>query len=430
MMIELGQGRLQVVPADVAGVGAVRAVVVVPILGRQNARNAQTDDRSRDRSGRSLPFGQPCDQIPEGHHAQSDPDREGIKRAGIDVVAFTGLVGRGVEVDHQRDTHHDEEPHDDREVARVAVELIDQTDQPQDEGEEIVGVPRLVAGHFVRQILLRSEVLLVDPPDAREPVAVGDEGIGGLNVVLTSYEVPEEVAPVHVVELVGEEVVQVLECRRFDDYRRSVPRTVVPDRLAAEVEHLGTLGAPLVVADDLSVLVAHIVEFGAVGAPGLVGLFRSGVIPHAREEVHELRRIFVAVDDTALLVFPVLVQIAGRFVFVVDDRCGELRSVEERLVTVLIAVEHREEGERIVRIVAVHRRVDRGADRHGGIGGVSDQNHQCREQHGVQHHAPLLVALVDAEPEGGQQGQGKDDHTELTGRPSVLTKNRSTKAPM
>ena len=42
----IGQYRLQVVPADVAGHRAVRTVVIVPVLGRENARYDHADDRS------------------------------------------------------------------------------------------------------------------------------------------------------------------------------------------------------------------------------------------------------------------------------------------------------------------------------------------------------------------------------------------------
>ena len=146
--------------------------------------------------------------------------QNGVERTRINIVAFARFVGRGVEVEDQRDARHDEEPHDDREVARVAVELVEQADETQQEGEEIVGVAPLVIRYFVRQVVLRSEVKLVDPLDAREPVAVGDRRLRGLYVALASHEVPQEVAPVHVRELVVEEEVEVLGEGRLDDRAR------------------------------------------------------------------------------------------------------------------------------------------------------------------------------------------------------------------
>ena len=263
----IGQYRLQVVPADVAGHRAVRTVVIVPVLGRENARYDHADDRSGYGSHEALASGGPDDQVAHGEYAQADPDAEGVERTRINIVAFARFVGRGVEINHQRDAHHHEEPHDDREVARIAVELIDQADKSQDEGEEIVGVAPLVIRYFVRQVVLRPEVKLVDPLDAREPVAVGDDRVGRLDVALAPHEIPEEIAPVHVVELVGEEIVEVLAERRLHDYQRFVARTVVPKRPASEIEHFDLVRASLRVADDFAVFIPFVIGPGAVGAP-------------------------------------------------------------------------------------------------------------------------------------------------------------------
>ena len=225
------------------------------------------DDRSGYGSHEALASGGPDDQVAHGEYAQADPDAEGVERTRINIVAFARFVGRGVEVNHQRDAHHHEEPHDDREVARIAVELIDQADKSQDEGEEIVGVAPLVIRYFVRQVVLRSEVKLVDPLDAREPVAVGDDRVGRLDIALASHEIPEEIAPVHVVELVGEEIVEVLAERRLHDYQRFVARTVVPKRPASEIEHFDLVRASLRVADDFAVFIPFVIGPGAVGAP-------------------------------------------------------------------------------------------------------------------------------------------------------------------
>ena len=135
------------------------------------------------------------------------------------------------------------------------------------QGEEIVGVAPLVIRYFVRQVVLRSEVKLVDPLDAREPVAIGDDRVGRLDIALASHEIPEEIAPVHVVELVGEEIVEVLAERRLHDYQRFVARTVVPKRPASEIEHFDLVRASLRVADDFAVFIPFVIGPGAVGAP-------------------------------------------------------------------------------------------------------------------------------------------------------------------
>ena len=142
------QAGHQVVVADIARHVAVAAVVVVPVLCRQYRRYAAAY-RSGYRGGRHVVFaGQFSDPLPDAHHTQPYPDGEGIERTGINVIPFTRF-GRGlVEVEDQRDAHHDEEPHHHGEVLRVAVELVNQTDDAENEGEEVVFVAPLVVGHL------------------------------------------------------------------------------------------------------------------------------------------------------------------------------------------------------------------------------------------------------------------------------------------
>ena len=130
----VGKRRLQVVPADVVGVGAARTVVVVPVLGAENARHHETDDGRRHGGRAVVALGEADDEVLERHHPEPDPHGEGVERSGVNVVAFARFAGRGVEVDHQCDTHHHEERQHDQEVLRVAVELVDQPDEAQDEG--------------------------------------------------------------------------------------------------------------------------------------------------------------------------------------------------------------------------------------------------------------------------------------------------------
>ena len=347
--------------------------MVVPVLGGQDGRNPHAEERGRGRDDPVVAPEEPCQQVAQGQHAQADPDREGVERTGVDVVALARLGGRRVEVDHQRDTRHHEEPHDDREVARVAVELVEQADQTQQEGEEIVGVAAAVLRHLARQAVLRSDVHPVDPADAREPVAVDDQLARGLDVALAAHEVPHEVAPVHVVELVGEEILHVLGERGFDDDLLFV--AVVIGLALAEEHRLLLHDAPRLVADQLAVLVARRLRAGAVGRPGLVLPFALARVPHAREEVHELRRMGVARDRRGGLVAAVLVQIAEMLGLVSLGRCGVVGAVEQRPVAVLVAVEQRQQRMRVVGVVAVHRRIGGGADGHRCVGRETDEDH-------------------------------------------------------
>lgn len=69
--------------------------------------------------------------------------------------------------------------------------------------------------------------------------------------------------------------------------------------------------------------------------------------------MHELVGVFVPGDDRNRFVLAVVVQVADILVFVTGGRGRELGTVEQRFVSVLIAVEQRIEGERIARVVAV-----------------------------------------------------------------------------
>ena len=80
-----------------------------------------------------------------------------------------------------------------------------------------------------------------------------------------SLEIPQEVTPIHVRQLVVEEEVEVLGERRLDD--RAVLVTVVVEFLTAEIDYLAPYGTALFVAEDFTLVVAHDVGPGAVGAP-------------------------------------------------------------------------------------------------------------------------------------------------------------------
>ena len=71
----------------------------------------------------------------------------------------------------------------------------------------------LVLFQVVRQQILIAQAGIVDKGEACEPVAMFGFAVS-LNVVLTTGEVPEEVAPVHPVALIAEEEREVVQLRR------------------------------------------------------------------------------------------------------------------------------------------------------------------------------------------------------------------------
>ena len=401
--------------------------MVVPVLRREDRRHAHADHRRRHGGRDVVAPGEPCDQVADGQYAEPDPYAECVERPCVDVVAFTRFARRSVEIENQRDTRHDEEPHDDREIPLVAVELVDQSDQPQQERQEIVGVAAFVVGDLPRQIVLRPEVFLVDPLDARQPVAVGDRHAGRLYVALAPYEIPQEIAPVHVRELVVEEIVEVLEERRLDDRARFVP--VVVYLLGAEVEHFALHGASLRVADDFALFVAHDLGFGAVGGPLLVLLLSFARIPHAGEEVDEFRGVGISRDDRCGLVLAVLVEVVEMLFLVPFGRGRVVSAEQQRPVTVLVAVEHRHQCVGIVGVVAVHRRVGGGTDRHRSVGREPDEDHGRREQDDVPHDLAFAVCVPRSPAHAADQRQCEEHHARVDGQPQRVDEEKVEHRP-
>ena len=62
----------------------------------------------------------------------------------------------------------------------------------------------------------QKQVPIIDKGNTRQPVAVHQVAVS-LNVVLTTGEVPEEIAPVHPVTLVVDKELQVFPLRRHGD---------------------------------------------------------------------------------------------------------------------------------------------------------------------------------------------------------------------
>ena len=203
----------------------------------------------------------------------------------------------------------------------VAVELVNQTDDAQQKRQEIIGVASAVFGHFARQILLRSEIHPVDEVDAGEPIAVGYGNIRCLYVILAAYKIPKEIPPIHIIQLVREEIVDILgKCRL---YNRAGLFAVVINHLAAIVEYLPTNRPILLVADDFAVVVADKIHLRAVCSPRFVVALALHVVPHTREEVHELRRIGVFIDFGTFHIFArTLVEMVERLLGITLDGSG------------------------------------------------------------------------------------------------------------
>ncbi len=391
--------------------------MVIPVFGTENRRNAHADDRSGHSHGGRIAAGQSGEKFADGQYAQTDPNRKGVERTGINVVAFARLAGRSVEVKHQRDTRHNEENHHDGEVALVAVQLVKQTDQSQEKRQKIIGITALVFGDFVRKVVLRASEMAVDPFDTREPVAVRNSRPHRLDVALSADEIPKEITPVHVTQLVVEEIVEIFQKRGFDDGLRLAVFVAV-DPFAAEIEHDATFGAALFVTEDFTVLIAQRFDFGAVGGPLFV-TFALARIPHAREQVHELRIVLVSRQHPCGAVLAVLAQIEEIAVLVVvrSFRSGEIGPHNQRTIAILIAVEQRQQSLRIARVIGVHRRIGRSADRHRSVGRIADKNHRDTKQQRIPHDMALRVGPPCEISHATDKSQREDRHARIDRQP-------------
>ncbi len=208
----------------------------------------------------------------------------------------------------------------------------DDTHQQREHEEHVV--PFVPFSEIIGEKALVAEAEIVDKRYARNPVSTVGFAVTG-HVVLTSCEIPQEIAPVHVVDLVVEEVAHVLRERRcwelcrlqcvavgIDKHRRFLKRQVAfsqvgPFQIAGRM-----VWCRAVHAWEQHVGGHHItgVAFEAVVTVGIArGIFHTLFVDGGCRLFHEV--VIAGVVD--------LVE-HGRF---------ERRPVEQGCVAVLLAVE-------------------------------------------------------------------------------------------
>ena len=244
--------------------------------------------------------------------------------------------------------------------------MVYQTDNTQQERKEEVRVSCTVLLHLTWQHSLRTEVQLVDCLDSRKPIAISNSDIRSLYIVLATYEVPKEISPIHIVELIGQEVVQVFAKGRLDD--RVVLHAIVVHHLTTIVCNLLTQRTTGLVTADITLLITHEVNLGTICCPRLIVVLLLHIVPHTWEEVHKLLRIYIVINRSQLLVALCRsVVVIKTLLRVALDRCGIRSTIEERSVAVLVTIQHRKQCARIVWIVRVHRRIHRCTDSYRGV---------------------------------------------------------------
>ena len=152
--------------------------------------------------------------VPQCGHSHADPDGEGVEASGECVVTLARLHRRLVQIEHYGDTGHEEQEEHHPELLdapAVGKCLPQQAYQTQQQWKHVVDVVSLVVlAQVVGKQVLVAETVVVPCGDSRDPVAGVKLTLLVEHVVLTAGEVPHKVTPVHVVQLVVQEIFEVL----------------------------------------------------------------------------------------------------------------------------------------------------------------------------------------------------------------------------
>ena len=332
----------------------------------------------------------------QGRDTKPDPDTEGIERTCIRIVSFTRLVGCLVQIEHNGQACHKEQEECNPETLDTllsGISLEQQAQNTQQQGQHIIDVMSFIIDNIVRHILLRADQYLVDKRNTGDPVTVQHFAIS-LDIVLTAGEVPHEVAPVHKVQLVGEEITQVFRKRRFH-HALDLAAIVVLHRLAFHLR-------PFLIGLDMARITAE----------------------HTREEHIQLVYIFIILIATGnvVTVFLVLVFLdyaaPGRFAFrrngdaiaslVLTLYFGNVGlSVDKRCLTVLFTRQVSTQREDVARCVLVHRRVGCRTDQCQCIRRITDNDYHQANQDRIQRLDINLFAPEQIKAQGCRQNNSQ-----------------------
>ena len=187
--------------------------MVIPVLLRHQHRHSEAGGRHGGCHGR--PCRRTARQAPgnpriQGQHGKPYPYREGIERPGVRVVPLPHLVRRLVEIDHDGYPGHEEHEESHPRPSLVPCELEEDADDAEQQGQHVIMVLRPVVTEICRGIALVPEPCLVDEPYPALPVACEQfAGSRAVYVVLPPCKVPHEISPVHPVELIVEEELEI-----------------------------------------------------------------------------------------------------------------------------------------------------------------------------------------------------------------------------
>ena len=209
--------RVEIVQTKVASGSASRTIVVIPSLAHHLQRYSDGNDRSNADSCEMRHF-YTAKTFDDSGYTQTNPNGERIERTSISIVAFTRFARCLVEVKHNGKTCHKEEEEDHPKLLDTflsAVGLPEEARQTKQQGQAEEDVMSLVVFQIIGQKRLISVECIVDEGDTGDPLSMFHFAIA-LNVILSTSEVPHEVAPVHEIHLIREEESEVVHlCGHF-----------------------------------------------------------------------------------------------------------------------------------------------------------------------------------------------------------------------
>ena len=295
-----------------------------------------------------------------------------------------------IQIEHDGKTCHEEEEeyHPELFHALVAAEsLPEKAEQTEEERQHIEHVVSLILLQFVGQLFLVAIYGIVDEGDTSEPVAVFLLTIA-LIAVLTAGKVPHEIAPVHEVDLIGYEEVQIVPLRGHLAILEVATRSGIVD-----ITELDVSSQPVVVSLRMC-----------------AGIHTWEEHLHARRILQrfETLNIFISVGFVSLcLLFAVVLRcgiINGLSVGIKVGLRSESLAEEERCLAILVTTEVATQREDVLGRVLIHWWIGNGANHDDSIRTVANHQHEHTEEARVenalaQQHLSVLSLHVEQEVE-------------------------------
>ncbi len=258
----------------------------------------------------------------------------------------------------------------------------------------VVGQQRLVA-----------QAQVVDDGDAANPVALGDFA-HALDVVLATGEVPHEVAPIHVVELVVDEETQVLDERGAQAFFGGYGASVGVEG-GGGVDHLALHAQPLLVLAFVPLIVDAREHHVLLGAVLVVGLAADG---HIAVGVAGILLHFLGILHAPFLHHRL--ECARGGVLLIHHLAIERAAVDEWCLAILLTAQVLGQRIGVARRVLVERRERRTANQDERITGKAHKDDHHAEHHVGEHaHGQLLAEVEQVDGQCG--GEHKRDEQAL-----------------